>query len=106
MTDELVHHEVADAVATITLDSPHNRNALSRQLVTELFGGLGRAAADDAVKVVLVRQEGKVFCSGADLSEATSVGMAEGARRIVDLQRLIVTLDKPVVTRVSGAVRA
>jgi enoyl-CoA hydratase/methylglutaconyl-CoA hydratase len=104
--DELVHYAVADAVATITLDSPHNRNALSRQLVTELFGGLGRAAADDAVKVVLVRQEGKVFCSGADLSEATTVGMAEGARRIVELQRLIVTLDKPVVTRVSGAVRA
>ena len=35
---ELVHYAVADAVATITLDSPHNRNALSRQLVTELFG--------------------------------------------------------------------
>ena len=106
MTDELVHYAVADAVATITLDSPHNRNALSRQLVTELFEGLGRAAADSAVKVVLVRQAGKVFCSGADLSEATTVGMAEGARRIVELQRLIVTLDKPVVTRVSGAVRA
>jgi len=58
------------------------------------------------VKVLLVRQEGKVFCSGADLSEATTVGMAEGARRIVALQRLIVTLDKPVVTRISGAVRA
>ena len=106
MTDELVHYAVADAVATITLDSPHNRNALSRQLVTELFERLERAAADPAVKVVLVRQEGKVFCSGADLSEATTVGMAEGARRIVELQRLIVTLDKPVVTRVSGAVRA
>ena len=85
---------------------PHNRNALSQQLVTELFERLERAAADDAVKVVLVRQEGKVFCSGADLSEATTVGMAEGARRIVALQRLIVTLDKPVVTRISGAVRA
>ena len=106
MTDELVHYAVADAVATITLDSAHNRNALSRQLVTELFEGLGRAAADSAVKVVLVRQAGKVFCSGADLSEATTGGMAEGARRIVELQRLIVTLDKPVVTRVSGAVRA
>ena len=47
-----------------------------------------------------------MFCSGADLSEATTVGMEEGARRIVALQRLIVTLDKPVVTRVAGAVRA
>jgi enoyl-CoA hydratase/carnithine racemase len=106
MTDELVHYAAADAVATITLDSPHNRNALSRQLVTELFERLERANADGDVKVVLVRQEGKVFCSGADLSEATTVGMEEGAQRIVALQRLIVTIDKPVVTRIAGAVRA
>ncbi len=104
--DELVHYDVAGAVATITLDSPHNRNALSQQLVTELFERLERGEADPDVKVVLVRQEGKVFCSGADLSEATSVGMADGARRIVALQRLIATMDKPVVTRVAGAVRA
>jgi enoyl-CoA hydratase/carnithine racemase len=106
MTDELVHYGVADAVATITLDSPHNRNALSRQLVTELLEGLERAEADPEVTVVLIRQEGKVFCSGADLSEATTVGMADGARRIVELQRLIATMGKPVVTRISGAVRA
>ena len=42
MTDELVHLQVADAVATITLDSEHNRNALSRQLVAELVGHLTR----------------------------------------------------------------
>jgi enoyl-CoA hydratase/carnithine racemase len=103
---ELVHYAVEDAVATITLDSPANRNALSRQLVTELFERLERAGADPAVKVVLIRQEGPVFCSGADLSEATTEGMAEGARRIVGLQRLIATMDEPVVVRVSGAVRA
>ena len=96
---ELVHCTVADAVATITLDSPHNRNALSRQLVTELFEHLRAAAADDTVRVVLIASAGKVFCSGADLSEATADGMEEGARRIVELQRLIVSLDKPVVVR-------
>ena len=58
---ELVHFAVADAVATITLDSQHNRNALSRQLVTELFEGLERAAGDPAVKVVLVSAEGRVL---------------------------------------------
>lgn len=105
-TAELVHYDVSDGVATLTLDSPHNRNALSRQLVTELFAGIERAAADDEVKVVLIGAEGRVFCSGADLSEASSGGMEEGTRRIVDLQRLIVTLDKPVVTRLYGAVRA
>jgi enoyl-CoA hydratase/methylglutaconyl-CoA hydratase len=106
MPDELVHYGVSDAVATITLDSQHNRNALSQQLVTELFERLERADADADAKVVLVRQEGKVFCSGADLSEATTVGMEEGAKRIVALQRMIATMDKPVVTRIAGAVRA
>ena len=109
MTDapaELVHLSVADGIATITLDSPHNRNALSRRLVTELFAHLESAGADDDVRVVLVRSSGKVFCSGADLTEASSEGMEEGTRRIVALQRLIATLDKPVVTANLGAVRA
>lgn len=103
---ELVHYSVADATATITLDSQHNRNALSRQLVSEVFEGLERAAADPAVKVVLITSAGRVFCSGADLSEASSEGMDEGTRKIVALQRLIVSMDKPVVTRLGGAVRA
>ncbi|GAB6984218.1 enoyl-CoA hydratase-related protein [Nocardioides pyridinolyticus] len=103
---ELVHYAAADSVATITLDSPHNRNALSRQLVTELFERLERAGSDPDVKVVLLTSADRVFCSGADLSEASSGGMEEGARRVVDLQRLILTLDKPVVTKVVGATRA
>lgn len=103
---ELVHYAVADAVATITLDSPANRNALSRQLVTELYAHLERAGADPAVRAVLVESSGKVFCSGADLTEASTEGMEAGTRRIVELQRLVATLDKPVVTKNLGAVRA
>jgi enoyl-CoA hydratase/methylglutaconyl-CoA hydratase len=107
---ELVHLEaaddIADGVATITLDSPHNRNALSRQLVTELFERLETAGADDVVKVVVIRSSGRVFCSGADLTEATSQGMEQGAKEIVRLQRLIVTMGKPVVVEVGGPVRA
>ena len=105
-TTELVHLEVADGVATITLDSPHNRNALSRQLVGELFERLEAADADDSVKAVVIRAEGKVFCSGADLSEASADGMEEGARGMVAMQRRIVAMGKPVVTRLHGAVRA
>jgi enoyl-CoA hydratase/carnithine racemase len=112
MSDELVHFEIGgdvngdNAVATITLDSPHNRNALSRQLVSELFERLERADADPAVKVVLLTSSGRVFCSGADLSEASTGGMDEGTRKIVALQRLIVAMDKPVVVELAGAVRA
>ena len=103
---ELVHYEVADGVGTITLDSPHNRNALSRQLTTELFERLDRAAADDDAAVVVIRSADRVFCSGADLSEASEGGMEEGARTMVEMQRRIVTHPKPVVTRIAGPVRA
>jgi enoyl-CoA hydratase/methylglutaconyl-CoA hydratase len=103
---ELVHYDVVDGVATITLDSPANRNALSRQLVGELFERLDRAAGDDEAQVVVLRSADRVFCSGADLSEAASGSMEEGARAIVDLQRRILAHPLPVVTRLAGPVRA
>ncbi|MGH3386771.1 MAG: enoyl-CoA hydratase-related protein [Nocardioidaceae bacterium] len=102
----VVHLAVADGVATITLDSQHNRNALSRQLVGELAAALGAAEADGAARVVVLRAEGPTFCAGADLFEALADGMAEGTRVVVALLRQIVALDKPVVGRVHGAVRA
>ena len=105
MTDELVHYGLDDGVATITLDSPHNRNALSRRLVTELFDALDRAEADEGARVVLVRSADRVFCSGADLTEAAEGGMQEGAKALAALQRKIVTHSRPVVTRLAGPVR-
>lgn len=103
---ELVHLDVVDGVATVTLDSEHNRNALSRQLVGELSAHLASAEADPEVRAVLVRSAGTVFCSGADLSEASSGGMVEGARALIALQRQIAAGDKPVVVEVAGPVRA
>ena len=103
---ELVHYTVGEGVATLTLDSQHNRNALSRQLVSELVAHLATAEADDEVKVVVVRAEGRTFCSGADLSEASADGMEQAAGVLVELQRRIATLAKPVVTRLHGNVRA
>ncbi|HUP99496.1 MAG TPA: enoyl-CoA hydratase-related protein [Aeromicrobium sp.] len=104
---ELVHLDVADEVATITLDSPHNRNALSRQLLTELVAHLQAAADDAAVKIVLLRSADHVFCSGADLSEIGGPDAAdEGVKAIVQLQRFLATLPKPVVVELKGPVRA
>lgn len=103
---ELVHYDVADQIATITLDSPHNRNALSRQLTTELLEALQRADEASDAKVVLLRSKDRVFCSGADLSEASTTPMQEGAKVIVGLQRAIVAHSKPVVARLAGPVRA
>lgn len=103
---EIVHLTVADGVATITLDSERNRNALSRQLVTELTEHLSAAEADQAVRAVLIRSAGRVFCSGADLSEASEGGMETGAKALIDLQRQIATASTPVVVEIGGPVRA
>jgi enoyl-CoA hydratase len=104
---ELVHLDIADDVATITLDSPHNRNALSRQLLTELVAHLQSASDDPGVKVVLLRSADRVFCSGADLSEITADNAAaDGVKAIVQLQRFLATLPKPVVVELKGPVRA
>ncbi|HEY0618768.1 MAG TPA: enoyl-CoA hydratase family protein [Kribbella sp.] len=103
---ELVHLEVGDGVATVTLDSPHNKNALSQRLTGQLLAHLETAGTDDAVRVIVIRAAGEVFCSGADLSEATTVGMSVGAQRMVDVQRAIVANPKPVIARVAGPVRA
>lgn len=103
---ELVRLEVSDGVATITLDSPHNRNALSAALVGELTQALDDCAADDKAKVVVLRSSGRVFCSGADMSEAADVGMQQGSRTLISLLRRIVAHPKPVVCVLAGPVRA
>lgn len=106
MSDELVHYTVADEVATITLDSQHNKNALSRALMSQLHAHLDTAEQDSAVKVVLLRADGTVFCSGADLSEAATDGMEHAAREMAALLRRIAAHEKPIVARAHGAVRA
>jgi len=103
---ELVRVEVEGAVATVVLDSPANRNALGSALTGQLHVALEAAAADERVRVVVLRSAGPVFCSGADMREALEHGMQVVARDMVSLQRAIVALPKPVVVRLEGPVRA
>ena len=107
MTDaELVHLDVDGAVATVTLDSPHNRNALSRQLVAELTERMTTAAASAGLRAVVLTHTGTTFCAGADLSEASTGPMAGAASGLLSLIRLIVELPLPVLARIDGNVRA
>lgn len=105
-TSQLVHLRSDRGIATITLDSQHNRNALSKQLVRELSAALEDAGRDETVRAVLLTAAGPVFCSGADLSEAKAGGMEQGAHDLVALQRQILASAKPVVIRLHGPVRA
>ncbi|MEU7044214.1 enoyl-CoA hydratase family protein [Streptomyces varsoviensis] len=102
--DRLVRCAYADGITTLTLDSPHNRNALSRRLVMELGEGLAAAGEDRATRAVLLTHTGNTFCAGADLSEATAAESGPG--ELVRLLRKVLELPKPVVARVSGHVRA
>jgi enoyl-CoA hydratase/carnithine racemase len=61
-------YEVADGVATITLNRPERRNAFTGAMAEDLVAATGAADADDAVRVVLVTGAGRDFCVGADLS--------------------------------------
>jgi enoyl-CoA hydratase len=102
-----VHYEVDRAIATITLDAPENRNALSAALVGALTDHLQAGAKDDGVRAVVLTHTGRTFCAGADLKEqAAEGGPAEGTRRMLALLRAIVELPKPVVARLDGHVRA
>lgn len=61
-----------NGVFTITLSDPDNRNALSRQLSAELLAAMDRVDTDDDIRVVVLTNEGSVFCAGADLSERST----------------------------------
>ena len=106
MSDALVHRADDDRIAVVTLDSPANRNALSRRLVAELTEHLTDAAGDESLHGILLRSSHPVFCAGADLKEAQTVDMVDAARAIIALQRAIAALPVPVVTRLDGPVRA
>ncbi len=104
---ELVHLEVADGTATVTLDSPANRNALSRQLRAELRDRLESALADPAVRVVVLTHTGPVFCAGMDLKEARGAGAdQQGIQEFPALLEALWTSPKPSVARLTGPARA
>ena len=105
---DLVRVEIADGVATVTLDSPDNRNALSSALIDALIAAVESAGTDDRVRVVVLTHTGTVFCSGADLKETAAAfgsGDVPAARMGLALAALW-NSPKPVVARVGGAARA
>jgi methylglutaconyl-CoA hydratase len=105
--DKVLQVEVARGVATLTLDSPANRNALSRAMRARLRGALADALADDAVRVVVLDHTGRVFCSGMDLSEAAGGGAQEqGVREFPEILETIWSSPKPVLAVVRGPARA
>ena len=67
MDFENIVFKARDKIATITLHSPKNFNAISEELLMDLGNVLDHCTDDDSVRVIVIRGEGRVFCSGADI---------------------------------------
>ncbi|HEV7722448.1 MAG TPA: enoyl-CoA hydratase [Iamia sp.] len=110
MTD-VVLVEVTDAVATVTLNRPEARNALSRELLRELPRVLAEADADPEVAAVVLTGADPVFCAGLDLREVGSgsldlkgSGAAGGADDAAQARRgPFLTRTKPLIGAINGA---
>jgi methylglutaconyl-CoA hydratase len=95
-------------VATITLNRPEKRNALSFQLVDEILAALDAIEKSEAM-VVILTGAGKAFCAGLDLDELKSlIGKShaenvEDSRRMVRIFRLLYDFPKPTIAAVNGA---
>jgi enoyl-CoA hydratase/carnithine racemase len=100
---ELVHVALDRGVATITLDSPANRNALSLGLVRDLHRALDAAEAA-APRVVVLTHTSNTFCAGADLKER-GTGAVDSSPMVNALKRLSDSVA-PTIAVVKGAVRA
>lgn len=111
MAYETLLYDVADGVATITLNQPDTRNALSNEVLGELIAAFESARGDDAVRcVVLTSSHDRVFSSGANLGgfagDVPLVHKHFGSDRFVSLFRLIGELGKPSICAANGHVLA
>jgi enoyl-CoA hydratase/carnithine racemase len=106
MADLEYSHE--DGVATILLNRPERRNAFTGEMIDSWAGALRDAAADPAVRVVVLRGAGAAFCSGVDLDTIGDQG-ADPLKwknflhdRVQQVPRAVAALDKPLIASIGG----
>lgn len=111
-TASSVTYTVTDAIATVTLNRPDLRNRLSPQAMAMTCGFVEQAGSDPAVRVIVITGTGNTFCSGADLSAATSTDSSKGSftnsgpTELVKLLKAIMDCPKVTIARVQGHVAA
>jgi 2-(1,2-epoxy-1,2-dihydrophenyl)acetyl-CoA isomerase len=103
-TYETILFEVADAVATITLNRPESLNSLNTTMRRELLAALKAAGRDEAIRAVVLTGEGRGFCSGADLRGGA--GERQFRKVLTEEYNPLITalrqLPKPVIAAVNG----
>lgn len=103
MSKSATLYSVSGGVATITLNQPESKNSLTDELVLSLSENLDLAAADSAVRVVVITNVGNTFCAGANL-KAANPGVSGGGtpKTFVDIFKQIMSSPKPVVGQIDG----
>ena len=106
MTDEVVLYRTVGPVATITINRPERRNAISREVTSALYESLARAEADDSVTVMVLTGAGdKSFCAGGDLGAMNSEGAVSQHFSRAEVGELFQQMRRsrlPIVARVNG----
>ena len=93
-------YSVQNSIATMTINRPERRNALSATVISQLIARLGEADADKSVRVVVITGSGgRAFCSGADLEGGVG---GRGTEQYANLIKRIADYPKPTVARVNG----
>ena len=111
MSYEQILYEASEGVATVTLNRPEQRNALSAQMLEELVEAMSTARRDEDVRAVVLTGAGdKVFCAGADLgglaADAPLVAKHFGSDHFIDFFKLMPRLGKPSLCAANGHVLA
>jgi 2-(1,2-epoxy-1,2-dihydrophenyl)acetyl-CoA isomerase len=105
-TRSTVRVEVADAVATITLDRPDALNALTGPMLADLLTAFRRIARDPAVRAVVLTGAGRAFCAGQDLKERLAPDAPPLALVVRERYNPIIAamraLDQPIVGAING----
>jgi enoyl-CoA hydratase/carnithine racemase len=109
--EEQVRYEVADGVATLTLNRPDRLNAISGPMLQQFSQRLLDAERDRSVRVIVVTGEGRAFCAGLDLQDATSgtgIGSGGGGGGFTAFDHrnsppnVLHNLDKPTICALNG----
>jgi 2-(1,2-epoxy-1,2-dihydrophenyl)acetyl-CoA isomerase len=113
MDYENIVFKARDKIATITLNSPKNFNAITEEMLADLGNVLDACADDDSIRVIIIRGEGRVFCSGADmrslqkgLDEHDTQKLVRLVRAAGNVGRKIRAIRKPIIASLHGAVAA
>jgi enoyl-CoA hydratase/carnithine racemase len=109
MSEPILLTENQDGVATITLNRPQARNALSIELMTEIEAALVRLAADPAVKALVLAANGPAFCAGHDLKQMSGLDKDAVAAVFAQCSRMmkaIVRFPRPVIAKVHAMATA